>query len=143
MTADEPVDSPQRGSAMTRSHILMIQCNCWVAVLGFAAASARFAWQMNQVFAQAVQPGLIMCASSVTGPLGTMLGFGTPVAMCGVVGLACLAHRGLASRASVVSAGMIALGCTAALLVFGYRFFGTLPGFHLSGVVWWMNPLGL
>jgi hypothetical protein len=115
-----------------------------MAVGGFTVASARFGWGMQEIFAQAAKPGLLMCANSVTDPLSAILGLGTPIAVSGVVCLACLAHPSFASRASVASAAVLALGCTAALLHFGFRFFReALPGFHLSQIVWWLRPFGV
>ena len=98
------------------------------------------------MFVEAARPGSVglMCGNSVTDPLGAILSFGTPVSVAGVAGLAGLAHRGLAGRRSVVSAAVLALGCTAGLMVFGIRFFrDSLPGFHLSEIVWWLKPFGL
>jgi len=86
----------------------------------------------------------LMCGNSVTDPLGAILSFGTPFSIAGVVGFTGLAYRGLASRWSVVSAAVLALGCTAGLLVFGMCFFrDSLPGFHLSEIVWWLKPFGI
>ena len=130
---------------MTKSQAIQWKTACWIAVGGFTAASAWFGWGMHQMIAESTRPGSmgLMCGNSVTDPLGIILSFGTPVSVAGVVGFAGLAHRGLASRWSVASTGLLALGCTASLLMFGLRFFReSLPGFHLSEIVWWLKPFG-
>ena len=120
---------------MTKSQAIQWKTAFWIAVGGFTVASAWFGWGMHQMFAEAARPGAmgLMCGNSVTNPLGAILSLGTPVGVAAVVGFAGLAHRGLARWWSVVSAALLALGCTAGLLVFGIRFFeDSLPGIHLS-----------
>ena len=94
---------------MTKSQTIQWKTACWIAVGGFAAASAWFGWGMHQMFVEAARPGSVglMCGNSVTDPLGAILSFGTPVSVAGVAGLAGLAHRGLAGRRSVVSAAVL------------------------------------
>ena len=85
-----------------------------------------------------------MCGNSVTDPLGAILSLGTPVSLVAVSGLVVLSWHGFASRWSVVSAAVLAVGCTAGLVAFGRSFFqNALPGFHLSDTVWWLRPFGI
>jgi len=131
---------------VTKAQVIILwKTACWIAVGGFTAASAWYGWGMHQFFAEAARPGSgLMCGNSVTDPLGAILSFGTPVGLAGLAGFAGLAHRGLAGRWSVVGAAVLALGCTAGLLTFGFRFFrDSLPGFHLSESVWWLKPFGV
>ena len=110
---------------MTKSQTIQWKTACWIAVGGFTAASAWFGWSMHQLFSQSAQPGSLglMCGNSVTDPLGAILSFGTPISLAGVVGFVFLSHRGVGSRWSVVSAAVLTVVCTVALLVFGFRFF--------------------
>ena len=117
---------------------------CWLAVGGFAATSAFFAWSMHLFFAEAARPGSLMCGNSVTDPLEAILSIGTPISVGGVWGFACLARERVVSWKSVFVAGLLTFCCTAGLLVFGFRFYrDALPGFHLSEIVWWLKPFGV
>jgi len=81
----------------------------------------------------------LICGNSVTDPLGAILSLGTPVSLLAVSGLGALSWLGFASRWSVVTAAVFAVGCTVALVAFGHSFFQhALPGFPLSHIVWWM-----
>jgi hypothetical protein len=129
---------------MTKSQVIQSKIACWLAVGGFTGASTLTGWNLCQFFAEASRPGVFMCGNSVIDPLGAILGFGTPVGLAGAIGLAVLARRGLASWWSAVGAALLALGCTVGFLVFGFQFCrDSLPGFHLSNIVWWLRPLGV
>jgi len=131
---------------MTKSQTIQWKTACWIAVGGFTAASTWFGWNVHQLFSPSAPPGSIglICGNTVTDPLGAILSSGTPISLAGVAGFVFLSHRGVGSRWSVASAAVLTVACTAALLVFGIRFFrDALPGFELSQIVWWLRPFGI
>jgi len=125
---------------MSKSKAMFLQSVCWLVVGGFALATA----QMHRLFAEAARPDSgIWCGNSVTDPFSCLLSFGTPVGVAAVVALGILWRRRLAAGWSFEPASLIVLVCTTSLLVAGIRFFrDSLPGFHLSDIVWWMKPVG-
>jgi hypothetical protein len=130
---------------MSKSRAIQLKTICWIAVTGFTASSAWFGWGMHQMSGESAQPDSLglMCGSSVTNLLGVILSIGAPAGLAALVGFAVLWHRGFANQWSVASAALLAVGCTATLLVFGIRFFrDALPGFYLSDIVWWLKPFG-
>jgi hypothetical protein len=153
---DAPVGNPRSVvillNIMIKSQAIQWKATCWIVVGGFAVLSAAFGVLIGRLFYVEHHPelwprgsfgGPLGCANSVTDPLGAMLGIGTPISLAGVVGFAVLAYRGYATRTSAISAAVLALGCTVALLVFGFRFFrNDLGDMHLSEIVWWLKPFG-
>ena len=125
---------------MSKPLVIFLKSTCWLVIGGFALASVT----MHRFFAEAARPDSgIWCANSITEPLGAILSFGTPFGVAAAVPLGVLWHRGLAAAWSAVLASSLVLVCTALLLVDGIQFFrGSLPGFHLSAIVWWMRPVG-
>ena len=125
---------------MSKSQVIFLKLACWLIVSGFALASVG----MHRLFAEAARPESgIWCGNSITDPLSALLSFGTPLAIAAIVPLGVLWRRGFAAAWSVVPPLSVVIGCTTLLLVGGIRFFrDSLPGFHLSDIVWWMRPVG-
>jgi len=131
----------RRFVAMKRHEVIFSKAICWILVGGFSIGCLWFGWGMHSLLSANT---ILMCGNSVTIPLGAMLDLGTPVGIAGVLGLAFLAHRGLASRWSILSSSVLVLAGTAGLLAFGFRFFHDyLPACRLSEIVWWLKPFGV
>src|SRR5438270_483372 len=103
---------------MSRSLAFQWNRACWITIGAFVAFVAWFGWGMHNLYVAARLPGsmALMCGNSVTDPLAAILSFGTPVSLAAVSGLLVLSWRRVASRWSVASAAVLAIGCTAALL---------------------------
>jgi hypothetical protein len=138
---------------VTKSEVIQWKAACWIVVGGFSLLSAAFIVIMGRLLYIQHRPelwspdsfgGPLWCGNSVTDPLELMLGFGAPVSLAGVAGLAVLAYRGQANRSLVASAAGLALACIVGLLVFGFKYFRhDLGGAHLSEIVWWLRPFGI
>ncbi len=130
---------------MTASRVIVLKIVSWLVVISFVVASGVFGVWTYQLFTEPVPPGSLglWCGNTVTEPLGDILSFGSPIGFTGVVPLAILWRRGLATGWSFTSASLLIFVCTIALLVFGiWLFRDVLPGLYLSDIVWWLRPVG-
>lgn len=127
---------------MSRTHALLLKTLCWIAVFALLACSVAYAIIVNRAYADATRRGLsgLWCGNTVTDPLALIFSFSTPAAAAAVIGLGALRLRHIVSTSSVVTALVITLACTGALVSFGTQLFrASLPGHHLSELVWWMG----
>jgi hypothetical protein len=126
--------------AVSISRITLLKTACWLIIGSFTLGSLA----MHRLLLEAAKPNSgIDCGNTVTDPLGAMLSFGAPLGAAAVVPLGILWRRGSAKGLSVVPAFVLVGICTTSLLLGGIQFFrGSLPGFHLSDIVWWLRPVG-
>ena len=138
---------------MSKSDVSILKTILWIVVGGFVLVSVTLGSIMGRLAYLQHHPeswspdsvgSPLWCGNSVTDLVGVILNAGTPISLAGIVGLALLANRGHARQSIVLSAAVLALGCSAGLLIFGFRYCrGQLGGFPLSEIVWWLKPFGV
>ncbi|MHA3771508.1 hypothetical protein ACXR0O_08220 [Verrucomicrobiota bacterium sgz303538] len=130
---------------MSRTRALLLKIVCWSAVLALPVSAIGYTVMVNRAYAEVERRSLsgVWCGNSITDPLISILSFGTPAALIAVAVLGGLRLRRLVNTGSLLTAAVLTIACTGALIANGVRFFQkSLPGHHLSEVVWWMSPIG-
>jgi hypothetical protein len=116
-----------------------INVGCWLLVVFLALASVShgvWVWHhWGEKFGS---------ANGFIDPVVFFMNYLVPVASLGVIGLFILRHYGMASRRAVISATVLFLIFTAALVIYGVWFVRRLSGsFLMSYQVWWLEPFRL
>ena len=130
---------------MSRTRALLLKVVCWPAVLALPVCAMAYAIMVNRAYAEVERRGLseLWCGNVITDPLTSILNFGTPAALIEVAVLGGLRLRRIVNTGALLAAVVLTIVSTGALVAYGIKFFQTsLPGHHLSALVWWMFPIG-